>query len=165
MNHSQRVYVGLGSNQANPQAQIKQAQLSLSQMEGIQKIAFSSLYQSDPMPSDIEQPSYINAVMALDTLLPAPELLSLLQSIETAQGRVRTGEHWGPRTLDLDLLLYGQTIVTTKDLVIPHYGIADRAFVLYPLLEISSDLFIPGQGLLAELIQQCPQGSLVRLAS
>lgn len=163
MNDKHLVYVGLGSNQADPQAQVEQARAALGNIEGIYEVAFSSLYQSEPMASQVDQPDYINAVMAVKTALKARALLALLQSIEAAQGRVRVGEHWGPRTLDLDLLLYGQAIINTIDLVVPHYGIAERAFVLFPLQEIAPDLFIPGNGLLADLIQQCPRGRLHRL--
>ncbi len=165
MNDKYLVYVGLGSNQADPQAQIRQARTTLGDVEGIRELAFSSLYQSEPMVSQVDQPDFINAVMAIETTLEASALLTLLQSIEAAQGRVRIGERWGPRTLDLDLLLYGQAMISTIDLVVPHYGIAERAFVLFPLQEIAPDLFIPGKGLLAELIQQCPSARLKCLSA
>jgi 2-amino-4-hydroxy-6-hydroxymethyldihydropteridine diphosphokinase len=106
-----------------------------------------------------DQPDYVNAVAALKTGLSAIELLKQLQAIENQQGRVRK-QHWGARTVDLDILLYGQQSINTIDLVIPHAGIADRAFVLYPLQEIAPELDIPGHGALFELIKSCPAKGL-----
>ncbi len=112
-------------------------------------------------PSD--QPDYVNAVMAVKTWLAPHELLKVLQNIETTQGRVRVGARWGPRTLDLDILLYGQGMIITSDLTVPHIGIAERAFVLYPLAEIAPGIEIPGRGSLSFLLNQCPKDGLRRL--
>jgi len=107
------------------------------------------------------QPDYINAVAEIATILGEHDLLRVLQSIEDAQGRNRQGKRWGPRTLDLDLLLFGDKIATTDELTIPHPGLYERAFVLYPLREIVAENFqIPGHGLLADLLTRCEKGTL-----
>jgi 2-amino-4-hydroxy-6-hydroxymethyldihydropteridine diphosphokinase len=100
------------------------------------------------------QPDYINAVVAIDTLLEPVVLLHELQKIENQQGRVRTNERWGPRTIDLDILVYDDRKINTDELTVPHLGIHERAFVLYPLQEIAPELDIPGLGSLRELIAQ-----------
>ena len=158
-----RAYIGLGSNLGDPVAQVKRARAAIAVLSGVEEVAFSSLYRSRPLgPQD--QPDYVNAVMAVDTGLPAPELLAALQAIETAQGRVREGERWGPRTLDLDLLLYGRACIRTAELTVPHYGLAERCFVLHPLAEIApADLYVPGLGPLSDLVQRCPATGLERL--
>ena len=155
-------YVGLGSNLKTPLEQIKKARSAIISARGINEIGFSSLYRSAPMGPQ-NQPDYINAVMAVNTQLSANELLSLLQAIENEQGRVRNGERWGARTLDLDLLIYSNEIIQTLELTVPHPGIPDRAFVLYPLFELNSQLQIPGMGNIADLIEKCPSENLTRL--
>ena len=155
-------YIGLGSNLADPAGQIKSARAEISALAHVQELAFSHLYHSPPMgPQD--QPDYVNAVMAIATTLPALDLLHSLQRIEHEQGRVRTGERWGARTLDLDLLLYGDQQIDVPELIVPHVGISERAFVLYPLFEIAPQLRIPGKGKLADLLTQCPLDGLKRL--
>jgi len=109
-----------------------------------------------------DQPEYINAVMAVETGLPPLELLHALQHIELAHGRVRA-RRWGERTLDLDILLYGDRQINTTELSVPHKGLAERAFVLYPLSEIAPDLYIPGYGKLSELLMHCPYVGIRRL--
>lgn len=152
------VYIGLGSNLENPLQQIKTAIDDLQSLADIQVISVSSLYQSAPMgPAD--QPDYINAVLSLKTTLPAHQLLDVLQQIEQQHGRVRK-RHWGERTLDLDILLYGAETIDDERLKVPHPGIAQRAFVLYPLAEIAPELEIPGLGHLQDLLPLCPQGDL-----
>ena len=157
------VYIGLGSNLMNPEEQIRQARIAISKQADIIEIDFSSLYASSPMgPQD--QPDYVNAVMRVKTGLSAIELLRVLQEIENNQGRVRKGERWGARTLDLDLLLYADQQVDTPDLIVPHAGLSERAFVLYPLQEIAPDnLFVPGRGALKQLVAQCPLDGLEKL--
>ncbi|MGR8933211.1 MAG: 2-amino-4-hydroxy-6-hydroxymethyldihydropteridine diphosphokinase [Gammaproteobacteria bacterium] len=156
-------YIGLGSNLAGPVEQIIQARAAIQQLCGIKEQAFSSLYRSKPMgPQD--QPDYVNAVMAIKTNMPPLELLSALQTIETQQGRVRTEERWGARTLDLDILLYGDRQFDMPELTVPHRGIAERAFVLYPLHEIAPDLTIPGLGALSGLLVHCSCVGLQRIA-
>lgn len=155
-------YVGLGSNLAAPVAQINSARTAIAAMAGVQELDFSSLYRSTPMgPQD--QPDYINAVMAITTDLPPMALLRCLQTIENNHGRVRTGEQWGPRTLDLDILLYGDQKLDLPDLTVPHKGLADRTFVLYPLFEIAPQLVVPGKGRIADLVAKCPLSGLSRL--
>ncbi len=152
------VYIGLGSNLENPLQQIKTAIDDLQSLADIQVMSVSSLYQSAPMgPAD--QPDYINAVLSLKTTLSPHHLLDALQQIEQLHGRVRK-RHWGERTLDLDILLYGTETVDDERLKVPHPGIAQRAFVLYPLAEIAPELEIPGLGRLQDLLPLCPQGDL-----
>jgi len=154
-------YIGLGSNLDNPESQVKTAIEALAGLSQIRLQDRSSLYRSAPMgPQD--QPDYVNAVVKLSTGLEPEALLDKLQGIERAQGRVRT-QRWGPRTLDLDILLYGQCVVATERLKIPHPGIAERSFVLYPLAEINVQLEIPGLGRVQSLLEQCPDAGLSRL--
>ncbi len=157
------VYIGLGSNLDKPAEKIKQAQLTISKQEQITALKFSSLYSSPPMgPQD--QPNYVNAVMNIQTDLPAIELLRTLQNIENNFGRDRSVERWGARTLDLDILLYGDQQIDQPDLKIPHIGLSTRAFVLYPLQEIAPDeLLIPGKGELKRLVSQCPLDGLEKI--
>jgi len=155
-------YIGLGSNLASPVEQIKSARTAIAATVGVEELAFSSLYRSLPMgPQD--QPDYVNAVMCVATSLPPMDLLHRLQSIENAQGRVRKGERWGARTLDLDLLIYGDRKIEVPDLTVPHAGIAERSFVLHPLYEIAPQLVVPGKGNIADLVAKCPLNGLKRL--
>jgi len=154
-------YIGLGSNQDNPESQLRAAIEALGTLPQTHLQACSSLYRSAPMgPQD--QPDYVNAVVQLSTGLEPEALLDKLQGIERAQGRVRA-RHWGPRTLDLDILLYGEEVLDTERLIIPHPGIAERGFVLYPLAEIDAQLEIPGLGCVKSLQQQCSSAGLSRL--
>jgi len=155
-------YIGLGSNLASPVTQINSARNAISAAAGIKEQAFSSLFHSSPMgPQD--QPDYVNAVMAVETDLSPTDLLHCLQRIEQAQGRVRKGQRWGARTLDLDILIYGDQLIELPELTVPHSGIAERSFVLYPLYEIAPQLIIPGKGNIADLIANCPLAGLKRL--
>jgi 2-amino-4-hydroxy-6-hydroxymethyldihydropteridine diphosphokinase len=155
-------YIGLGSNLACPVAQIKSARTAIAAIPGVQELGFSSLYSSAPMgPQD--QPDYVNAVMAIATDLSPIALLHCLQNIENNQGRVRKGEQWGARTLDLDVLLYGDQKIDLPDLTVPHKGLAGRSFVLYPLFEIAPQLVVPGKGRIDDLISACPLTGLKRL--
>ncbi len=153
--------IGLGSNLDDPQQQVLQAFDALADIPccGLRKI--SSLYQSQPIgPQD--QADFINAVAVLDTTLPALELLDALQKIERHQGRKR-GVRWGPRTLDLDLLLYGDEIIHVPRLQVPHPQLAQRRFVLQPLLECMPDIIIPGQGRADALLNSCSPQQLKKL--
>ena len=135
-------YIGLGSNLAEP---IKQVQFAIEKLKNIAQskvIKVSSLYLSKPMgPQD--QDDYINAVLALETTLTPIELLDTLQHIENEAGRVRKENRWGARILDLDIILFGNEIINTERLTVPHYGMRVREFVLLPLAEIAADLVIP----------------------
>ncbi len=162
MNNTQvTAFIGLGSNLEEPVTQLNDAHKAIGNLDRVREIAFSSLYSSPPMgPQD--QPDYVNAVMAIETDLAAMELLRCLQAIENSQGRVRN-RHWGERTLDLDLLLYGDEQINVPDLIVPHIGIRERAFVLYPLQEIAVDLNIPALGSIDGLVSQCPLEGLEKL--
>jgi len=155
-------YIGIGSNLDDPVSQVKEA---LEELDGIPDsvlVSQSSLYASKPMgPAD--QPDYVNAVAALDTLLSAEELLQALQKIEQRLGRERDGEKWGPRIIDLDLLLYGKKTIKTDTLTVPHPGLHERDFVIIPLAEIAGNLNIPGKGLLSTLIAACENHSVRKL--
>lgn len=154
------VFIGLGSNLADPEDQINRARIAINQLKLSSEIAFSSLYNSPPMGPK-NQPDYTNAVMQISTSLQSMVLLRALQTIENMQGRERKpGQRWGARTLDLDLLLYNQEQIKLPDLIVPHIGLADRSFVLYPLQEIAPELMIPELGRLSNLVAHCPLNGL-----
>lgn len=157
------VYIGLGSNLADPLRQLALARQSIADLSGVQDEGFSSIYRSAPMGPQ-NQPDYFNAVMAITTSRDPHDLLRMLQTIEDRQGRVRK-ERWGARTLDLDILLFGERIIDSPDLVVPHAGIAQRAFVLLPLVELAGEqLDIPGYGALGELVKHCPVSEIEKLS-
>jgi 2-amino-4-hydroxy-6-hydroxymethyldihydropteridine diphosphokinase len=163
VNNSVSVFIGLGSNLADPITQIKQAISAISMLEQSQVIAVSSLYGSKPMgPAD--QPDYVNAVLQLSTQLAPLALLDALQHIENISGRVRKDQRWGPRTLDLDVLLYGQQIINNERLTVPHYGMKEREFVLIPLAEIAPELVLPSGEKLQQLLLSISSNGLVKLA-
>ncbi|MFC1747576.1 2-amino-4-hydroxy-6-hydroxymethyldihydropteridine diphosphokinase [Pseudomonadota bacterium] len=154
-------YVGLGSNLDHPQQQINRAIHELAALPSTESVVASSLYRSAPLgPQD--QPDFVNAVAEVKTSLDAHELLHQLQSLEQLHQRVRE-RHWGPRTLDLDLLLYGATIIQTDDLIVPHPGLVERNFVLIPLYEIAPGLTLPDNRSLVDLLQGCPSDGLQRI--
>lgn len=155
------VYIGLGSNLQQPAIQLIQAFGELDLIPQTRLVSRSGLYSSPPMGPK-NQPNYVNAVARLESGLDPHALLRRLQDIEQAHRRERV-QRWGPRTLDLDLLLYGQTAIDTPELRVPHPGLRHRSFVLYPLYEISPGLGIPGQGRLSDLVAACPQAGLQRL--
>ena len=147
-------YVGLGSNQSDPVGQVCAALRALDALPDCRRVGQSSLYRNPPMgPQD--QPDFINAVAALDVALPAGELLAAVQRIEQAHGRER-GPRWGPRVLDLDLLLYGEATIRSAGLTVPHPGVHQRAFVLYPLAELDRSIPVPGHGPVGALLAGCP---------
>ncbi len=150
-----KAWIGLGSNLENPIKQVTTALLELSGLPATQLLRASRLWQSKPFgPQD--QPDFINAVAEIDTELAPLVLLAELQKLEALHERKRV-RHWGPRTLDLDLLLYEQEQQVTAKLTLPHPGIAARAFVLCPLAELDENLSIPSLGLVKQLIQQLGQ--------
>ena len=143
--------IGLGSNQDDPVTQVRIALQELAALPGTRLVAASSLYRNPPM-GPVEQPDYVNAVALVLTRLSARKLLLGLQALECAQGRARGAEpRWGPRRIDLDILTYGCRQIDDPDLVIPHAGISERNFVLFPLLEICPHLSIPGRGSVSKL--------------
>lgn len=150
-------YIGIGSNLQQPRQQVESAFRALTTIPASTLIAVSPLYRSDPMgPQD--QNDYINAVVCLRTGLRPLDLLDQLQAIEQAHGRERKGAHWGPRTLDLDILMYGFEKIAEERLLVPHYGMAERPFVLLPLRDIvEADFEIPQLGSLEGLIEALPR--------
>ncbi|WP_006786383.1 2-amino-4-hydroxy-6-hydroxymethyldihydropteridine diphosphokinase [Thiorhodospira sibirica] len=152
-------YVGLGANLDHPVAQLQRALQALDRLPGTRLRQHSQLYQNPPM-GPIDQPDYVNAVAELSSTLDPFALLQALQDLEQQQGRTRNGVRWGPRTLDLDLLLYGQQQMQHPQLTLPHPGLPMRAFVLYPLAEIAPTLNIPGLGSLTTLLAHCPAEGL-----
>lgn len=142
-------YTGLGSNLENPIQQLNNAVLALQQLPQSHVLMVSPFYQSPPM-GDVEQPDFVNAVVSIETQLSPPLLLQFFFAIELQQKRIRT-QHWGPRTLDIDVLLYDNEQWSTPYLQIPHAGIKMRAFVLYPLLDIAPDLCLPTGEWIADL--------------
>jgi 2-amino-4-hydroxy-6-hydroxymethyldihydropteridine diphosphokinase len=156
-----QVYIGLGSNLADPEQQILSAIEDIAAIKETTLLQQSSLYSSPPMgPQD--QPDYINAVVCIDTTLSAHKLLDALQKIEQQHGRIRK-RHWGERTLDLDILLFADKVIEDERLSVPHPGMASRAFVLFPLAEIAPEISIPGMGELSVLLKQCPREGLKQL--
>ena len=159
-----RAYIGIGSNLDDPLHQVQRAFQALSSLLASCCIAKSPLYGTAPLGGPADQSDYINAVVALDTGLTPNQLLTVLQALELAHGRVRT-VRWGPRTLDLDLLLYDQLISDDPRLTLPHPHLHERPFVMYPLFDIAPNLMIPGRGWLKELITKCPPQAITRLDS
>lgn len=156
-----RTYIAIGSNLVEPVQQARAAIRALAALPDSCLVAVSGLYRSKPMgPQD--QPDYINAVAALDTRLTPLALLDATQQIELQQGRVRKAERWGPRTLDLDILLYGDQQIDHPNLIIPHYGMRTREFVLYPLVEIAPALVLPDGSTLQHWVSQVARNNLER---
>lgn len=154
-----RVYLAIGSNLNEPLEQVAQAIAALKQIPQTQLVAQSSFYRTAPMgPQD--QPDYLNLAVALETTLGAETLLDNTQLIELNQGRVRKDERWGPRTLDLDIMLFGDEIIKTERLTVPHYGLKKREFMLYPLAEIAPDLVFPDGETLAQCLAKIPKNGL-----
>lgn len=148
-----RTYIGLGSNLAHPIKQVQQALLALQTLPQTRLMASSSLYRSPPMgPQD--QPDFINAVARLDTLLAPEPLLLALQTIELQQGRQRGSDRWGPRTLDLDIILYGELTLNTPTLTLPHSGLLERDFWLIPLFELAPQLILSNRIALKDYLNQ-----------
>ncbi|MBI2754166.1 MAG: 2-amino-4-hydroxy-6-hydroxymethyldihydropteridine diphosphokinase [Betaproteobacteria bacterium] len=154
-------YVGLGANLGEPRRQLLAALDDLGRIPGTRVTAKSSLYRSAPI-GYADQPDFLNAVAKLDTDLRPVELFAALQEIEHRHGRERSFPN-APRTLDLDLLLYGGERVDTPALTVPHPRMHERAFVLAPLLELDPAAVIPGRGSAAELLRACATQPVERL--
>ena len=159
-NSALRCFIGIGSNLADPLQQVTSAIVELAQLQDCQWLGASSLYRSAPV-GPAGQDDYINAVACLETTLSPESLLNALQQLENAHQRERI-ERWGARTLDLDILLIAEQIIDTARLSVPHPYIAQRNFVLVPLLELAGDIPI-GQSSLQQLLVNCPPGSLEKL--
>ncbi|MDP5144383.1 2-amino-4-hydroxy-6-hydroxymethyldihydropteridine diphosphokinase [Rheinheimera baltica] len=159
-----RCFIGLGANLDQPGLQLQHAVDELQRLPQSILQQVSSFYASKPMgPQD--QPDYVNAVVAIDTSLSPEQLLDALQQIEQQHGRKRKAERWGPRTLDLDILLYGNETISTARLTVPHYGMKVREFVLYPLHEIAPELRLSDGTVLSSLLKQVPINGLQKLHS
>ncbi len=153
------VWLAIGSNLADPLHQVDAALVALSMIPATRLTACSSYYRSRPLgPQD--QPDYLNAVAAFDTGLAPGVLLQHTQAIEQQQGRVRKANRWGPRTLDLDILLFGNLQLDTERLTIPHYDMKNREFMLYPLAELAPDLVFPDGEKLADRLPRVPRNGL-----
>ncbi len=162
MSPATAAWIGVGSNLDGPAERVRAAFDALAAIPETELIAASPLYGSAPMgPAD--QPDYVNAVAHLRTTLEPHALLDALQRLEAEAGRERAGERWGPRVLDLDLLLFGDRRIDDARLRLPHPGIAERIFVLRPLADMAPDLDVPGLGRVDELLGQIPEGGLWRL--
>lgn len=157
-----KVYIAIGSNLGDPIQQAKDAIEALKQIPQSRLIVVSSLYGSKPMgPAD--QPDYVNAVALLETTLSPLALLDNTQRIELEHGRERKDERWGPRTLDLDILLYDDRVIDSERLTVPHYGMKQREFVIYPLLEIAPDITMPDGTQIQHLTKSVTLNDLVKL--
>jgi len=145
-----RAYIGLGSNLSDPVDQLQRALIELDRMPDTHLVRRSSLYRSAPI-GKVDQPDFLNAVALVETQLSARALLGALLAIENAHGRART-ELNGPRTLDLDLLLFGEKVIREPGLEVPHPRMHERAFVLWPLAEVEPQAQVPGRGKIAQLL-------------
>ena len=154
-------YIGLGSNLKGPRKQIEKALMSLSETKETTLLSVSSFYQSKPL-LDIPGPNYLNVVCKIKTDLNALDLLNFCQEIEDNQQRVREVK-WGPRTIDLDILLYGDQVLLSKRLTIPHPEMINRAFVLLPLFEIEPGLELPLLGPLNGLLERIKPSDVEKL--
>ncbi len=149
-----RAYVGLGSNLGDREATLRQAVAALGEVPGVRIVAVSAFRETDPV-GFLDQPRFLNGAAAIETELSPQELLAALLEVERGLGRIRGGERYGPRTVDLDLLVYGDVTLAEPGLEIPHPRLHERRFALEPLAELAPGLEIPGKGpveaLLAEL--------------
>jgi len=156
------VFVGIGSNLENPSLQVKETFKELRLLHDTECHAVSSLYKSKPMGPQ-NQPDYMNAAAWLKTSLDPERFLNELQSIEDQHCRNHGNEHWGPRTLDLDIIVFSDITMSNNRLTIPHPLAHERGFVLRPLHEIKPDLYIPNQGYVRELLQNCKYNSVEKI--
>ena len=154
-------YIGLGSNLKGPKEQIEKALRVLSEAKESTLLSVSSFYQSKPL-LDMPGPNYLNVVCKIETDLSALDLLNFCQEIEDNQHRVREVK-WGSRTIDLDILLYGNQVLATKRLTIPHPEMINRAFVLLPLYEIEPELKLPLLGALKDLLERIKPSDVEKL--
>ena len=162
--HPTTAFIGLGSNLGDRRLLLTNALYSLDGQPGVRIERLSSLYESAPLAPVASQPWFLNGVVEISTSLGPERLLAICQAIEEDAGRVRT-IHWGPRSLDLDILLHGGAVLTSPDLILPHPEILNRHFVLAPLAELSRDLVIPGAGLRAVDGLERVEGQELRLVS
>lgn len=146
-----RAYVGLGANLGEREATLRRAIDLLDTEDGVEVVAVSSLRETEPV-GVLDQPRFLNGAAAIETELSPRDLLEVLFGIERKLGRVRDGSRWGPRTVDLDLLLYGDEVVEEVGLRVPHPRLSERRFALEPLAELDPDLAIPRAGKVSRLL-------------
>jgi len=156
------VYIGIGSNLADPRAQVESGLQALARMPRTRFVRHSRLYRSAPW-GNTQQPEFVNAAAQLETSLEPCDLLDELLRIERAAGRVRDGGRWGPRVLDLDILVHGERVLDEPGLRVPHAHLALRAFVLLPLAEVAPDLQVPGLGPIHSLLQRVDKSACLPL--
>lgn len=165
MSSKAEVFIGLGSNLDDPVGHLRWAARRLDAIVGTRVVALSPLYTSEPIGIK-DQPEFTNAVAKIETSLSPPALLRALGELEEERGRDRSGPRWGPRILDLDILLYNDTEWVEEGLTIPHPEMAQRNFVLVPLCDLTGgDFRIAGLGVLRDLIAHCPRGHLKRIGT
>jgi 2-amino-4-hydroxy-6-hydroxymethyldihydropteridine diphosphokinase len=155
-------YIAVGSNLDEPAQQVAAAFDKLATLDRSRLVLRSKLYRSAPLGPQ-NQPDFVNAAAGMLTQLPAHELLAQLKQLEAAQGRAQPIERWGPRRIDLDILVYGGERISERGLTVPHAGIAERAFVLVPLRDIAPDLNVPGHGRVRDLAARVATAGLVSL--
>lgn len=154
-----RIFIGLGSNLSEPTKQLLSALSAINRLADTKIVQCSSFYSSQPMgPQD--QPDYVNAVAELQSQLQPLDLLSALQKIEYSHGRTRNGERWTARTLDLDIILFNDNVINLPDLIVPHTGMKEREFILYPLFEIAPKLDLPCGNSLESILNRVPRNGL-----
>ncbi|WP_313064152.1 2-amino-4-hydroxy-6-hydroxymethyldihydropteridine diphosphokinase [Atlantibacter hermannii] len=155
------VYIAIGSNLASPLEQVNAALAALAEIPDSQIVAVSPFYRTPPLgPQD--QPDYLNAAVALDTDLAPETLLDHTQRIELQQGRERKAHRWGPRTLDLDIMLFGDRQIATPRLTVPHYDMKNRAFMLLPLVHIAPDVCFPDGVKVADILANLDPSGISR---
>ena len=157
-----KAWLGLGSNLQQPEAQLREALSKLNAVGGVEILKKSSFYNTPPW-GDERQDDFINAVVQIETSLDPISLLRELQSVENAMGRRRDVRRWGPRLIDIDLLLYGDQQYRSDELEVPHPHLHERAFVLVPLSELDAGLEIPGRGGIGKLLQKLDCSGISRL--
>jgi 2-amino-4-hydroxy-6-hydroxymethyldihydropteridine diphosphokinase len=155
-------YVGIGSNLSDPERQVRAALAALGALPGSRLVAASPLYRTKPF-GEVVQPAFVNAVAGLLTQRSPEELLADLRALERKLGREPPRERWGPRLIDLDLLVVGREVRATAELTLPHPGIAERDFVLYPLADIAPELEVPGLARVSHLRGRVADRGMERL--
>ncbi|MDH4178667.1 MAG: 2-amino-4-hydroxy-6-hydroxymethyldihydropteridine diphosphokinase [Thermoleophilia bacterium] len=153
-----RAFVGLGANLGDREATLRRALTLLAERDDVEVVGVSAVRETDPV-GVVDQPRFLNAAAALETALPARELLDVLLTVERSLGRVREGERYGPRLIDLDLLLYERDVIDEPGLTVPHPRLHERRFALEPLLDLDSELTVPGRGRVDELLAGLDSGA------
>ena len=155
------IFIALGSNLGNPKEMVKNGILSIKNIGGVRILSESSLYETPPV-GILNQPNFINAVVKIDSNLSPYELLNKLLKIENTAGRIRVNKN-GPRTLDLDILLFDNLILNEKKLTIPHPRMHERLFVLMPLKDIDETIVIPNHGAIIDIINKLNPENIIRI--